>query len=75
MKDIHRLIPTDKGVYVLFLECRRETTIRVGSIGELRTQAGIYAYVGSAYGGGGLKSRLGRHLKTAKKNAVGISII
>ncbi|PLX68594.1 MAG: DUF123 domain-containing protein [Denitrovibrio sp.] len=67
MKDFPKLLPPEKGVYVLFLRCTRERIIRVGSIGELRTKAGIYAYVGSAYGGGGIKSRLGRHLKTAKK--------
>ena len=41
--------------------------IRVGSLGIISVQEGIYAYVGSAFGGGGLKSRLSRHLKTAKK--------
>ncbi|ADD68808.1 protein of unknown function DUF123 [Denitrovibrio acetiphilus DSM 12809] len=67
MKKIKESITTEKGVYVLFLECNRNLTVRVGSFGELAVKPGIYAYVGSAFGGGGLKSRLGRHFKTAKK--------
>lgn len=66
MKKIKEMIPAEKGVYVLFLESRRETSIPVGRLGVMRIQAGFYAYIGSAYGGGGLRSRLGRHLQTAK---------
>jgi len=67
MLNIYNIIPEDKGVYVLFLKCSKVTDIRVGSLGIMRTKPGFYAYVGSAYGGGGIKSRLGRHLKTEKK--------
>jgi len=41
--------------------------IKVGRFGNISVKEGVYAYVGSAFGGGGLKSRLSRHLKTAKK--------
>jgi len=67
MRKIKDQIPSDKGVYVVFLRCDKRMDIRVGSLGIISVQEGIYAYVGSAFGGGGLKSRLSRHLKTAKK--------
>jgi len=60
-------ISKEKGVYVLFMECRTERKIKVGKFGNLSVSKGIYAYVGSAHGGGGLNSRVSRHLRTAKK--------
>lgn len=67
MNKIKESIPSDKGVYVVFLRCDKSADIKVGSLGSISVRKGYYAYVGSAYGGGGLKSRLSRHLKTAKK--------
>lgn len=60
-------LPPEKGIYVLVLECVNPCEVRIGSLGTLQTEKGYYAYIGSAHGGGGIKSRLGRHLKTAKK--------
>lgn len=67
MNKLLKNIPSDKGVYILFLRCVKAEDVRVGSFGSMKTKEGYYAYIGSAYGGGGLKSRLSRHLKTAKK--------
>jgi Uri superfamily endonuclease len=67
MKRVKDIITKEKGVYVLFLKSDKNISIRVGCFGTIDIQPWIYAYVGSAFGGGGLRSRLGRHLKTAKK--------
>lgn len=41
--------------------------ISVGKLGTLRFDAAVYAYVGSAQGPGGLRSRIGRHLEKGKR--------
>lgn len=48
-----------KGVYIVFLRLDDERSIEVGALGEVRFDAGVYAYVGSAMTS--LESRLGRH--------------
>ena len=52
----------DGGTYVLFLRPGSSGTIRVGSLGEMELGPGLYAYVGSGFGPGGVEARLGRHL-------------
>ncbi len=37
-----------KGAYVLILRLERPVTIRVGALGEIRFEAGNYAYVRAA---------------------------
>ena len=53
------------GTYILLLELRAVERIRVGKLGRHRFAAGHYAYVGSAFGPGGLAARLAHHLKTS----------
>jgi Uri superfamily endonuclease len=36
----------------------------IGSLGEFDIIPGFYAYVGSAFGSGGLRSRIGHHLES-----------
>jgi Uri superfamily endonuclease len=50
------------GTYVLFLRVTHVFTIQVGALGWLDFKPGVYAYVGSALGPGGLRARLGHHL-------------
>ena len=50
------------GTYVLILASSVFRQIQVGSVGELRVKPGFYAYVGSAFGWGGLVGRLLHHL-------------
>jgi Uri superfamily endonuclease len=57
----------DKGVYVLILALDSDRWITVGRLGRLRFSRGTYAYVGSAFGPGGLAARLGHHLKISAK--------
>lgn len=51
----------ESGTYVLLLRPRRSETLEVGRLGALELRPGVYAYVGSAFGPGGLDARLGRH--------------
>lgn len=62
------LIPGEcRGGYVLFLNIDRSVNVECGSLGMLSLKRGVYLYVGSSVGRGGVKSRLRRHLKTGKK--------
>ncbi|WP_253736836.1 GIY-YIG nuclease family protein [Halohasta salina] len=48
------------GSYLLVIDCEQPTEIEVGALGSRAFEAGYYAYVGSAFGPGGL-SRVDRH--------------
>ena len=54
----------DPGSYVLVIDFEAPTTIEVGALGNREFTAGGYAYVGSAFGPGGL-SRVDRHRRVA----------
>lgn len=58
--------PRLPGTYVLWLRVDAPRTIGVGRLGERLLAAGVYAYVGSAHGPGGLGARLRRHLRADK---------
>jgi Uri superfamily endonuclease len=47
---------------VLLVTLSSPTLIEVGRLGSISFDAGIYAYVGSAFGPGGLAARLGRYI-------------
>ncbi len=55
-----------KGTYILVLALDEACTVEVGALGALCFVPGIYAYVGSALGPGGLPARLARHRRTHK---------
>lgn len=59
-------LPPVPGTYALFLALEESREIRIGRLGEFVFPAGVLAYIGSARGPGGLKSRLARHLRTSK---------
>jgi Uri superfamily endonuclease len=59
--------PTPKGTYVIVLRLDHAPKIHIGKLGRVHFKKGWYAYVGSAFGPGGLKSRLNRHI-APKKN-------
>ena len=63
----HTLKPIDKGVYALIMRMDCSRHIQIGRLGKLRFTDGIYVYVGSAWGPGGLAARIGRHLKKVKQ--------
>jgi Uri superfamily endonuclease len=55
------LFSPSPGTYVLLLEMLRPQQIRVGALGNLFFVPGVYLYVGSARGPGGLRARLMHH--------------
>ena len=56
-------LPSSPGVYALLLALHKTQTIRVGRLGQAVFPAGEYVYLGSARGPGGLRARLGRHVR------------
>jgi len=54
-----------KGVYLLFLKLSKGVRIKVGSLGYIHFDRGLYAYVGSAQNN--LEKRIMRHLSREKK--------
>ncbi|WP_078118615.1 GIY-YIG nuclease family protein [Thiosocius teredinicola] len=57
---------SDPGTYVLVLHCRAAASVQVGRWGDLRLHRGYYLYVGSAFGPGGVRARVGRHCRNEK---------
>jgi len=53
-----------RGSYCLCVRVGEDSDIRIGALGTLRFQRGVYIYVGSAMSG--LEPRLARHLRTSK---------
>lgn len=53
------------GTYALFLVCVSVHKIQVGRLGPLVTKPGHYAYIGSAFGPGGISARVGCHCRLA----------
>ena len=60
-------LPAAPGSYLLVLHRSHPTRISVGRLGALAIAPGFYIYCGSAFGPGGLRARLGRHLRGSGK--------
>jgi len=56
-------IPSKKGAYALVLRCTRPCRVPIGRLGVRSFAPGYYIYSGSALGPGGLRARIGRHLR------------
>jgi Uri superfamily endonuclease len=56
-------IPREAGAYLLWLHLGQAQALAVGRLGSFSFPAGDYVYLGSAQGPGGLRGRLGRHLR------------
>ncbi len=59
-------VSSGPGAYVLLIELGAPLALEVASLARAVLPAGRYAYCGSAYGPGGLKARIGRHLRQGK---------
>jgi Uri superfamily endonuclease len=57
-------LPEAKGTYILIAQVSEMKRLEVGSLGKFDITPGFYAYVGSAFGSGGLRARLGHHLES-----------
>jgi Uri superfamily endonuclease len=55
------------GTYVLILRNARQQHLEVGSLGQLVFAPGIFAYVGSAFGPGGVAARCGHHRRISER--------
>ncbi len=60
-------LPSLPGTYVLVLRLDRPLTLAAGRLGLAALSPGLFVYVGSARGSGGLRGRVARHLRTDKK--------
>jgi Uri superfamily endonuclease len=55
-------LPSAPGTYLLVLHAEQAVQVRIGSLTQMEVLPGYYLYTGSAFGPGGLRARLGRHL-------------
>jgi Uri superfamily endonuclease len=60
-------IQSRPGTYALLLSSAADAVIQIGRLGDLRLQPGYYVYVGSALGPGGVRGRLGHHMRPANR--------
>ncbi|CAB4244064.1 conserved protein of unknown function [Methylacidimicrobium sp. AP8] len=56
-------LPRTPGSYLLLVALLRDTRLPVGRLGICTLPRGFYAYCGSAFGTGGIRGRLARHLR------------
>ena len=59
-------LPAESGAYVLVIALDQPLELDIASLGKHRLAPGRYAYCGNARGPGGLKARIGRHLRRDK---------
>ena len=57
-------LPDEKGTYVIIASVPQMKHIEIGRLGAFDLVPGFYAYVGSAFGAGGLRARIGHHLES-----------
>ena len=59
-------MPDAPGAYALILRLVRDTRLDIRTLGRPVLPAGLYLYAGSARGSGGIRARVGRHLRQPK---------
>ena len=59
-------LPAEPGAYLLLIELAAPLALEFPRLGAATLAPGRYAYGGSAYGPGGLRARIGRHLRRDK---------
>lgn len=60
-------VPNLPGSYFLLFELNQSIMVNVGKIKDVTFQKGFYGYAGTAFGSGGLRARIKRHLIQNKK--------
>lgn len=60
-------LPTLTGTYILHLHLSIHHKIQIGKLGEFTFPPGEYLYVGSAHGPGGLRGRVGHHMRRSDR--------
>ncbi len=59
-------LPSQPGTYCLVFHCLSSSSVTIGRLGTYQINPGYYCYIGSAFGQGGLNSRVNRHLRVNK---------
>ena len=59
-------LPAQTGAYVLSIELAAPLALGIPRLGAATLAPGRYAYCGNAHGPGGLRARIGRHLRRDK---------
>lgn len=55
------------GSYALLLQADRRRIVQIGRLDQLAVEPGCYVYVGSALGPGGVRARVGHHVRLAAR--------
>jgi Uri superfamily endonuclease len=61
------MMTAQPGTYALVLASQKTGPVRIGKLGTLELKQGVYIYVGSAFGAGGLAARIGHHTQIAAR--------
>jgi Uri superfamily endonuclease len=64
--SIKSRLPAQGGSYILVLQSDSDEMVGIGRLGDMKLRPGFYLYVGSAFGPGGLRARVGRHAERRK---------
>ena len=64
---IPQAIQSKAGTYALLFESDTSGKVRVGRLGLLVLASGVYVYVGSALGSGGVRARVARHCRPLQR--------
>jgi len=59
-------LPAAGGAYALLIRLDRPLVLDIGAFAGAVLRRGLYAYCGSAYGPGGLRARVARHMRPGK---------
>jgi Uri superfamily endonuclease len=60
-------LSADGGAYLLYFDIRERVVLPILRLNNPSLGRGTYVYAGSAYGPGGIRARVARHLRTEKK--------
>ena len=67
LDEIVEMAGTRQGTYALVFSCPTPFQAVAGKLGPVFLSSGYWIYVGSAFGPGGLRSRLSHHLKPSRR--------
>jgi Uri superfamily endonuclease len=65
--EVNGMLPSAPGTYALILSSDTVGSVRIGRLGILQLHPGYYVYVGSAFGSGGLRARIGHHQRKTER--------
>jgi Uri superfamily endonuclease len=67
IKTSQTVMNATPGTYILVMHLEHPIHITIGKQPSQHFLSGYYLYIGSAFGSGGLRARVGRHLRDKKK--------